>query len=653
MKRFVFLFTLSLLSVISFTQRKLPAQPDKGKDTLKLGNIVYAWNVDEFNMADSVLIDTLWFNKHNFNPWIGNNYLSSFGTPMKNNILIDRKDADFFFNQPYIHILNNHQKTKFYRTKKPFTYLVYNTGGSKDSQLDLEILHTQNINKYLNFGLKADIVSSKRFFEDDKSLRSHYLSFFSSYTKEEWNLYFSYNTNKITHDEFGGLESKGLFEDSSDYTITGRLSNAQNLLKTKDVHLSTEFFIIGNDYDTSTVNLNSDDSIKNTQLDTSDLIDEKRKRLSLLYDVGYVTNEKIYSDDNPTAAFYSDYNILRDSSNTADEAYRKELNNRFRILYKDTGMYFGAGLKHEYVQYSFLTNYSLDNASVGSPWGSLRYESFNNLLFDFRARLKFTPELQIGGYGNYHISGFTEGDYKARLRLKWQKDGKSIFGDVQFKNSEPDFFYQNYNSNYFEWHRGLSKSKHLFTSIGYKNKELKLSLLIKPELYHNYTYLNSEINPVQHQQALKLFSAQMKKDFHLGKFILNNRVNYQYSDNQNVLSIPDYYLYHEFKFRHMFYFKSTGGKLYSQIGFSVYYYPEYYADSYMPSLNLFYNQNQEKIGGKAILNAFLNLKIKRTAFYLKYYHLNGLWEPREYYTSPLYPMSPGILKFGITWSFYN
>ncbi len=651
----VILFILLLAPVISLAQKKLPAKTDVKKDTLPPGNIVHAWKVDDFNHQDSVLIDTLWYNKHKFNPWIGNNYLTSYGTPLRHNLLNERQKTEFLFNNPFGHVLKNHQNRFFYNTKSPFTYLIYNTGGSKDSQVNLDILHTQNINEYLNFGIDADIISSKRFFEEDKSLKSHYLTFFSSYNKENLNIYFSYNTNKIEYDEIGGIESTELFEDSSDYTVTGRLNNAQTLLNTKDIKLSTELFLFGKyeNVPDSLYDKNLNDSLTHSQLDTTQINNINDKQLSVLYDLGYVTNEKKYSDENPTHSFYSDYAILRDSNNTADVAYRKELTNHFRILYKDSLKYLKAGLKHEFVQYSFLKDYKIGDSTINYSRSDLKYKAYNNFILNMGIRFKFSSQLALKGYGNYHLAGFSAFDYLAGMTIHWENNHQSMYGKLEVSNDEPHFFYQTYHSNYLKWDHDLDKIQHFSSEIGYMNKKMGLNITVQPEMYNNYVYLDSELQPKQYPQSLQLLSAQIRKDFHLGEFTLNNKINFQYSSHREVLNVPEYYLYHEFKFRHIFKFKSTGGKLYSQLGFSVYYYPEYYADSYMPSLNLFYNQKQEKIGGKVILNAFLNLKIKRTAFYLKYYHLNGLWEPREYYTSPLYPMSSGMLKFGITWSFYN
>ena len=90
-----------------------------------------------------------------------------------------------------------------------------------------------------------------------------------------------------------------------------------------------------------------------------------------------------------------------------------------------------------------------------------------------------------------------------------------------------------------------------------------------------------------------------------------------------------------------------------QLGLDTRYETSYYADQYAPATGMFYRQNVDKIGDYAWIDAFINLKIKRTAFYIKYTNLATQSVKGGYFTSPGYPAPVSTLLFGLTWSFYN
>jgi hypothetical protein len=165
--------------------------------------------------------------------------------------------------------------------------------------------------------------------------------------------------------------------------------------------------------------------------------------------------------------------------------------------------------------------------------------------------------------------------------------------------------------------------------------------------------MNESAVPEQYNNSLFFTTVSLKKSFHFWKIHNSNNLYYQYSSNPNILNIPNWYVKESIYLRHTFHFKMTGGNLHTQLGVSMYYYPEYYANAYMPALSLFYNQNQQEVGGKFIFNVFANLKVKRTTLFIKGFHINSPLQQRNYYSAPDYPMSPIMLKFGIFWSFYD
>jgi hypothetical protein len=90
-----------------------------------------------------------------------------------------------------------------------------------------------------------------------------------------------------------------------------------------------------------------------------------------------------------------------------------------------------------------------------------------------------------------------------------------------------------------------------------------------------------------------------------------------------------------------------------QIGADVRYHTAYYAPSYMPATGQFFVQDKMKIGNYPVMNVYINAHLKRTRFFVQYYHLNQLFMQGDYYSMPYYPINPATLKMGLTWNFYD
>ena len=154
------------------------------------------------------------------------------------------------------------------------------------------------------------------------------------------------------------------------------------------------------------------------------------------------------------------------------------------------------------------------------------------------------------------------------------------------------------------------------------------------------------------KRKLQVLSASLNQDFKLGIFHLDNEVTWQKSSDQTVLPLPDLSLYHNFYMQ----FKLAKKVLSVQLGADVRYFTKYNAPAYMPAIQNFYLQPEEgkvEIGGYPIVNVYANLHLKRTRFYVMMYHVNqGISRP-DYFLSPHYPINPRVLKFGLSWNFYD
>ena len=125
-------------------------------------------------------------------------------------------------------------------------------------------------------------------------------------------------------------------------------------------------------------------------------------------------------------------------------------------------------------------------------------------------------------------------------------------------------------------------------------------------------------------------------------------VVYQKSDYQNTLRTPQVYNYSSL------YYKTLAFKvLITNIGMDVRYNTGYVAPSYAPGLGQFYNGPNVTFSSYPVATVFLKGTLQHTNFFVMYDYANqGLLSP-GFYTVNRYPQMDHLLKFGVSWLFYN
>ncbi len=123
----------------------------------------------------------------------------------------------------------------------------------------------------------------------------------------------------------------------------------------------------------------------------------------------------------------------------------------------------------------------------------------------------------------------------------------------------------------------------------------------------------------------------------------------QYSSDQDLVRVPlfasknslytDFYL-----FNHV---------LHTQVGIDLRYHTLFKADTYDPTLGVFYRQNDTEVGNYIWADLFVNLQIKRASIYAKAGHLNSYLEQQAHCIIPGYPSKQFGLYFGLTWKFFD
>ena len=245
-----------------------------------------------------------------------------------------------------------------------------------------------------------------------------------------------------------------------------------------------------------------------------------------------------------------------------------------------------------------------------------------------------------------------KGDIDLNFRLG--KDTVSLIARASVSNTLPSFYMRHYHSKHFYWDND-NMDKEFRTRIeGELNIDRwKTHLKAGVENIKNYTYFNQQAVPEQFGGNIQVVSATLAQDFRLGILHLDNEVTWQKSSNSTVLPLPTLSLYHNLYLD----FKLAKKVLSVQLGADVRYFTKYYAPAYMPATGQFHLQSskdQVEIGAYPIVNVYANLHLKRTRFFVMMYHVNdGLINRPNSFYAPHYPINPRLLKFGVSWNFYD
>ena len=155
----------------------------------------------------------------------------------------------------------------------------------------------------------------------------------------------------------------------------------------------------------------------------------------------------------------------------------------------------------------------------------------------------------------------------------------------------------------------------------------------------------------QSDDPITVITASLDQRLRFGIVNWETVATYQKSTKQNILPVPALNLYTTvyIKFR-------IARVLYTELGGDMRYFTEYEAPDYVPGIGQFAvqeNAEKTKIGNYPILSAYANFNLKGTRFFVMYSHANAGSGNKNYFLTPHYPTNGKVLRFGISWNFFN
>lgn len=248
-----------------------------------------------------------------------------------------------------------------------------------------------------------------------------------------------------------------------------------------------------------------------------------------------------------------------------------------------------------------------------------------------------------------------------------------LFGDTvslrakAFLHREaPSYFYEKYHSKHFWWDSaegnslGIQTHSHLEGMLDIAKTRTKIRVAYDNfdhltyfgtsyEIDDNFGRKNYKVN-VRQSGNVSLLTAQLMQDFKVGPLNLETVLTYQNSSDKAAVPVPTFNAYANL------YLKFKIAKvLNTELGVDGRYFTQYEAMDYNPTLGVFCNQeNGErnvKVGNYPILNAYANFHLKHARFFVMMSHFNQT--AGNYFLTPHYPQNVSLIRFGVSWNFFN
>ena len=391
---------------------------------------------------------------------------------------------------------------------------------------------------------------------------------------------------------------------------------------------------------------------------------------SFIHTIQFDNYRRIYQAYNTPLNYYANnYNVQEYLS--GDSIYDKtryySLKNTFALsLLEGFNKWAKAGLKAFIT--SDLRHFTLPNATG--------IDSYNEHNLSIGAQLSKTQGklLHYDAIAETWLTGSDAGqmklDVNADLNFKLFGDTLTLSANGFLYRLNPTFYYRHFHSRHAWWDNdNLSKIIHSRIQGILNYQKTRTTLRVEIDEIKNYTYFASSYNTVndnrvnhaivvkQNNGLIHLLTASISQDFTFGPINWENMITYQNSSNKTVLPVPalNIYsnLYLRFKIAHV---------LRCDFGADVRYFTKYYAPDYVPILGQYAiqtntdtngNDNRIEVGNYPVANVYANFHLKHTRFFIMLSHFNAGTGRKNYFFTPHYPLNQSILRFGLSWNFFN
>lgn len=681
MKRSLFLFLTIIMALSASAQRiigELEANTDmlmtpgdsalnKGKDSEGKPIVpvdVKAWTIDQtFGNRTTTFVDTLQHQFQNANLSEGINghfsHLGNLGSPRINRIFLERQDDDeFIFLRTFDQFYVPTDQFRFYNTKSPYLNAVYNTCGSKTTGDEhIKVIYTQNAGKRINIGGLFDYMYGQGYY-NSQSTSYMGANAWASYIGDKYDFHFYYTHNYMKLAENGGI------------TDENYILHPENMRRTYDsddipVWLSSTWS--KQEHDVIHFNHRYNIGYYRTEGDSTNLKEVFVPVSSIFHTFSLRYLRRGYIAYN-TPDNYHTYDFIP-SDSTNDRTKNFIMRNTVGLsLREGFNKYAAAGI-NAYIAFENMSFEQPDSLSSSLTPGKVsrlinNKVSENNIAVGGQLIRTQGTMIHYDVNGEFTVVGERLGDFKitgrGELNLPIMGDTAQVVLNALVQNKKPSYYLRHYHSRHAWWNNDFDKEWRMRIQGQVSYPKTRTKLTIGMENIKNYCYFentgtatadgfSNNVTPRQSSGNVQVISANLNQNFKFGILHIDNDITYQKSTKSDLIPLPTLSLYSnlyiEFKIAKV---------LNCELGGDLKYFTEYEAPDYSPVVSQFMLQNannKKKVGNYPLISVYANFDLKRTRFYVQYYHVNQ--SDGRYLWLPGYPMNPGGLHFGISWNFYD
>lgn len=536
----------------------------------------------------------------------------------------------------------NHDDVKFYRARSPFTNLYYVAGGDKEQVLKLT--HSQNIKRNWNFGANFNRIGANG---DYSRQRGDHLNgvFFTWYQSpnRRYNLWVDAIFNTMKAQENGSIVKDFIFDEPETLVDKKaenvRLTTARQLWRKNTMMLKQTYFVGRID---STGNIAAQNILPTNKLSHVLIYDNN----SYSFKKDEIDVYQVLPSNAVDSVFTNDSTNVKHVQNEFNYSFflRAKGNSIIKNELKIT-----AGIRHDAYNYVQMAKYRDETDFY-------RYtSSFQNLSLLGALGYRFSNRVDLNVDVQQIFQGRNIGDflYEAKSNvLIGQAAGRVVLG-AYLQNKSPEEIYNRYYGNHYNWYRpDFDRTKTINFSFNYLNDKYGFDASANYFLISNYLYFLQEgtsgITPAQESGDISLLKITLGKRFTYRSFHLDSYVVYQKTDHEDVLRTPEIYTFNSI-YKAQTFFKSFK----TQIGFDVRYNTSYLSHFYSPAASQFYNGAPVKLPSDPVIDVWVKAGLRRANLFVKYDYVNQGWFSKGFYTVSRYPMPDRLLKFGVSWNFYD
>ncbi len=657
--KYTFLFLFFVLPLISFSQRPsdyMNAQRQASEPEKEIKSEIKLWNLKGYGaFQDSTKLDTMLKDYHLYHPVFKNSitatYLGNYGLPYLNNNFFERNsDIDFFFLKTREAYLLTPSKINYYNTTTPYTVLDYSQSENKSrkSETRFNVLHTQNVNPYLNITFKYDQARSDGQYNYQDS-KNNLVSLYSNYNKDALKIHAGFIANSIQNSENGGLTADSLlFNGLESEYLNVNLTNTRTKF-TNSYFFATGEYRFGRYIQQDTILIPDDIDEEGVEPIVNPEI--FKPVFGIMYSAEYQRHFKQFVDEEDTTNTFFRNTFFGDDYKKDSIRFNK-ISNVFQIK--------------QYENADRITSFG-KRAFIGQEFVKITHPKAFEDIYTNQQQIKKYSNVYLGGgifretgnfwtwnaEGKFYVLGRNIGQTEISgiiskpLRLL-NDSAASLTIEGFIKNSVPDYFQEEFYSNHSQWKNDLNMEQNMTVKGSFEMPKYNLKVGANYALINNYIYYDTVGVPAQTSEELLVVSAYVNKDFSLRNLHFQTRLLYQKVSNEKYIHLPKFSA-----FVSAYYQFIVSKVLYTQLGVDARYNTAYYSDEYDPSTGLFYLQNEKKTGNYPYIDAYASLRLKRTRFFFKMMNIGTSFLDGEYFTSPHYPMYRMTFRLGVAWSFYD